>query len=827
MPVVAEKIDLTVFAALKDAYSRKCGGSPSILQKHLDNRFRDELTLLTEGQKGAQGSHLISDKTLRNFFNSDTPQMKEQYLNYLCNFLLEVNSYQDAIEQFSQSNLSTISAIADHESVIDTEQEISIQNFPWWEGYKKRIEHKCGEVRIPHMTKPISVADIYVDTECSEEIRERRRKTASQLQAEMEGKTPSQTKRVKADDLLAQSKRLMLWGRGGSGKTTFLKHIALWRIEDSPVQQMPIFIQLRDLIRHRSKIDSLLKIAVQEVEKVFPGHDLDVGKNITDLMHHGKLLFILDGLDEVTKDEQKWIGDLVIDCLDEFPENSYIVSCRPANINYIHPSFHDVEVIEFSESQIEHFVKQWFAKCEQDKICHEKYLDQKFLEKLRKNNSISTIAKTPLLLTQLCSIYQAGYDFPCSKSGLLEDAVDLYLRRWDSFRRIERPNIFKNVSRLRTKGLFAHIAHWSMERKLELLPKEKLQIMITTYTNNLPGLEKIDEGNQDSILKSLESCFGILVQENKDQYGFVHKSFQEYLSAQYVLSELASGRMTFEQFFQGNLLDPSWKSAILSVAEELADASEFLKELFQFSLQLSTNKQLNSVLEWLDRITTKAEVSTSSWRACILSYDLETDMHIARSTPELDNALAQRLAEKTRELNERYGTLKDRTDRIKLLLDLAVIHALASDKVHLENPDSLDYLERIRRYDPTYGTENIVPKLEEALSIAKDLGLKVLTTSLDNLLQGIPTVKTGEPWKTWADSLQTVMKDNLDEGYGIVLDPSTVEYLNNLIYVTHLIVDCLLGDIYCSEKDLQRHIFASLLLPADSEKIPEHLRYLE
>jgi energy-coupling factor transporter ATP-binding protein EcfA2 len=807
MPVVAEKIDLTVFAALKDAYSRKCGGSPSTLQKHLDNRFRDELTLLTEGQKGAQGSHLISDKTLRNFFHSDTPQMKEQYLNYLCNFLLEVNNYQDAIEKFAPKPST------------GSEQEIKIQDFPWWEAYKKRIKHKCSEVRIPHMTKPISVADIYVDTECSEEIRERRRKTASQLQAEMEGQTPSQTKRVKADDLLAQSKRLMLWGRGGSGKTTFLKHIALRRIEDNPIQQIPIFIQLRNLIRHRSKIDSLLKIAVQEVGKVFPGHGLDLEKNITDLMRHGKLLFILDGLDEVTKDEQTWIGNLVIDCLDEFPENSSIVSCRPANINYIHSSFHDVEVIEFSESQIEHFVKQWFSKCEED----EKDLDQKFLEKLRENDSISTIAKTPLLLTQLCSIYQAGYDFPLSKSGLLEDALDLYLRKWDSFRRIERPNILKNVSRLRTKGLFAHIAHWSISQKFELLPKEKLEAMITTYIENLPILEKTHEKDHDSVLKNLESCFGILVQENKDQYGFTHKSLQEYLLAQYILNELASEKMTFEKLFQGHLLDPSWRSAILWVAEGLADASEFLKELFQFSLQLSTNKQLNSVLEWLDRITTEAGVSTSSWRACILSYDLETDMHIARSTPDLDNALAQRLAEKTRELNKRYKTQKKRTDRMKLLLDLAVIHALASDKVNLENLDSLDYLARIRRYDPTYGTENIVPKLEEALSIAKDLKLEALTASLDKLLQGIPTVKTGDPWKTWADSLQIVMKDNLDQGYGIVVAPDTVCSLNNLIYVTHLIVDCLLGDIYCSEKDLQRDIFASLLLPADSEKIPEHL----
>ena len=826
MPVIAEKIEPAVFAALRDAYTRKCGGSPSLLQKYLDDKFKEKLQLKNDVQKGAQDSHLISDKTLRNFFSSNNPKMKEEYLNYLCIFLLERSSYKDAVEH-----------LAKPEPVIIPADNLNIQDFSWWEDYKKRIETKCGGTRIPHMTKSMLVKDIYVDTECSEEIRERRRKTASLMQAEQAGTAPAPIKRVKADQLLSQSTRLMLWGRGGSGKTTFLKHLALEKIQEDPVKQIPIFIQLRDLVRYKSDMSNLSSIAIAEVRKVSQGNDLDhIVKN---LMYQGKLMFILDGLDEIKEDEREWISNLIGDCLDDFPDNIYIVSCRPAEIRYIHPSFHDVEVVEFSTSQIEHFVEKWFAKCD------EKNLDQRFLEHLKANDAITNMAQTPLLLTQLCSTYQYGYDFPQSKSGLLEDALDLYLRKWDSFRRIERPNILKNVSRSRTKGLFTHIAYWSMDRKLELLPKAELEAVITDYTSKLPTREQIAAKDQELILKELESSFSILVQENRDEYAFIHKSFQEYLLSQHILNDLASEKITFEELFQKHLLDRSWRSAILWIAEGLSDASEFLKALFQLSLalsakgcpfytdhrvkdsQLNTDHQLTSVLEWLDRITTDAEVSTSAWRACILSYDLETDMHIARSTPNLDHAPAQRLAEKTRELHQRYEKIAPRTDRMKLLLDLAVIHALASDKERLHNPEDFDYLKRIQRYDPTYGTENIAPKLAEARSIVQQLGLGDLEKSLAELSRNIPSVVIGEEWKIWADSLQEIMKAHLDEGYGIILDDHTVHSLNDLIYVTHLIVECLLGDIYCGEKGLPQQIFASLLLPATSDKIPKSLREIK
>ena len=474
-------------------------------------------------------------------------------------------------------------------------------------------------------------------------------------------------------------------------------------------------------------------------------------------------------------------------------------------------------MVNFTREKIDRFVKSWFKDCDEEK------LDERFLSKLDESPHIADIAKTPLLLTQLCSIYQSGYDFPSSRSALLEDAVDLYLRKWDSFRRIERQTSLNNISKPRLRNLFTHIAYQSTTQQQNYLSKTQL---ITTIENYMAKLNEpaLHQESWDSaiLLKDLESAYGIVVQANQDEYGFVHQSFQEYLLSQDILEQLKIDQVTIEKLFQKHLLDRSWKSSMVWIAEGLSDASNFLTELFSFSLNL-ISPELQEILEWLDRITTNANVPTSAWRACVLSFDLETDMHINRLTEELDHAEAQQLAEKTRALNQRYGQTKPRTPFMELLLNLAVIHAVASDKNAPKKPDELGYIDLIKGYDPSYGLENVASKLQETIPTAKGLQFNELVKELESLNQTLPSVPTGEVWTDWANDLQTVMKTHLDEGYAILFDPSTTSKLNDLIYVTSLIVDCILGDISC-DLDLRKGIFDSLLLPINSDKLHLDLR---
>ncbi|MBD2357941.1 hypothetical protein H6G41_25570 [Tolypothrix sp. FACHB-123] len=75
--IIAQKI----WEKLKQAYIEKFGGSPKLLITELNNLYQD---------KTNSNKDVISDKTIRNFFNSSEPiKMQEKNLNFLCGVLLE------------------------------------------------------------------------------------------------------------------------------------------------------------------------------------------------------------------------------------------------------------------------------------------------------------------------------------------------------------------------------------------------------------------------------------------------------------------------------------------------------------------------------------------------------------------------------------------------------------------------------------------------------------------------------------------------------------------------------------------------------------------
>jgi WD40 repeat protein len=97
------RVNQKVFEQLKKAYQEKFGGSPSSLIDKLDITYKDKIDI----RPGSSGK-LISDKTIRNFFNrTSTSNMQEKNLNFLCGELLQCNSYQQALEKFEEVRIAT------------------------------------------------------------------------------------------------------------------------------------------------------------------------------------------------------------------------------------------------------------------------------------------------------------------------------------------------------------------------------------------------------------------------------------------------------------------------------------------------------------------------------------------------------------------------------------------------------------------------------------------------------------------------------------------------------------------------------------------------
>ncbi|MDJ0706939.1 MAG: hypothetical protein QNJ46_27000 [Leptolyngbyaceae cyanobacterium MO_188.B28] len=112
---------------------------------------------------------------------------------------------------------------------------------------------------------------------------------------------------------------------------------------------IPVFIELKEF-----KGETLnLK---QVIAKEFKTCGFLAAEDFTaSMLDQGKLLVLLDGLDEVPTHNFNWAIEHIEDFVDQYDQNSFVVSCRIAAYRSSFRRFTDVTITEFDDEQIEQF----------------------------------------------------------------------------------------------------------------------------------------------------------------------------------------------------------------------------------------------------------------------------------------------------------------------------------------------------------------------------------------------------------------------------------------------------------------------------------------
>ena len=77
-------------------------------------------------------------------------------------------------------------------------------------------------------------------------------------------------------------------------------------------------------------------------------------------LKEGRLLVLLDGLDEVPSDKIDEVIHHIQSFVDRHSSNRFITSCRTAFYKTYFPRFTDVVLTDFDLKQIEVFIRNWF-----------------------------------------------------------------------------------------------------------------------------------------------------------------------------------------------------------------------------------------------------------------------------------------------------------------------------------------------------------------------------------------------------------------------------------------------------------------------------------
>jgi predicted NACHT family NTPase len=459
------------------------------------------------------------------------------------------------------------------------------------------ILERCGKMRILDMEQPIEYGDIYTDVNILEKIPGRSRREMAELLAgcQTEGFDRLMLGKVKEErvpglEAVDRYSKLMILGKPGAGKTTFMKRLAmLCRSDNFQGQRVPIFVTLKEFAESDGKPGILEFIDRQWSE-------CGVAASSQPLLSAGRGLVLLDGLDEVRDVDHDRVLQEIKGFATKYRECSIVITCRIAAREYNFENFTEVEVADFNPEQMKEFIHKWFT------VKGDLVKADRMIAKLHEREPVRELATNPLLLTLLCLIFGEGSDFPSSRSDLYKEGLDVLLKKWDGKRNIERDQVYQKLSLKRKEDLLSQLALDTFERGEYFFKQSTAERYIANYIRNIPGASDEDlQLDTEAVLKSIMAQHGLLVERAKGIFSFSHLTFHEYFAAKRIVdSSIAQGGAAFTKL-AGHAEEKRWQEVFFLVLGMLPDASYCLLTIKQeIDGILAGDDRLQEYLVWLD-----------------------------------------------------------------------------------------------------------------------------------------------------------------------------------------------------------------------------------
>jgi hypothetical protein len=342
---------------------------------------------------------------------------------------------------------------------------------------------------------------------------------------------------------LQDSMRILIVGEPGAGKTTLLRHIGLSTMayeEDSSFElptmgRVPIYISLRNWTKLRD-VNSALKNTISSV-----GGDW-ISSNLRELATVGCLVFMFDGLDELSYSVRQKVVDWLIHFGQSYPKAQIIVTTRPYVKGVMINGFKAITIKHFDTNRVRDFAYK--------RLYGEKSWKQ-FVSCYRECHDLQSVLGNPLMLSIAIYLYKRSNLIPQNSAQLLKDFVMALTDTWDSSRGIKR-HYDRDFTPERVRNTLGRLAFQCKVKGRNTFTAEEATSWVE---QDLKGSEAT------SYFERLREITGLLCIEQNDKWSFSHRVFMDYFAANYAIDRAEGVKDLFSKHSNDSTWRKTWERA--------------------------------------------------------------------------------------------------------------------------------------------------------------------------------------------------------------------------------------------------------------------------